>query len=582
MKQKNIYTNSIKAVIVVLTVLSTAILGFSAPSTGQYLDRAQIEKEAGKAFFLMRASLGNALSAGRIGGKRFQDGKAMKVYYQHRENQTFWVDDSGLQSRAEELLDTLENSWTHGLNPNKYHIKEIRALSEGHNPLRKAELELLMTDAFMRYAHDLTGMRVPPEHIKLNPDHWRTPMASYEILNFLSGEYSMDKALRAIEPQGATYKKLRKELIRLADEDAYDYERFLPVHFGGLMKPGWGHKGVIGLRSRMGLPQPKRSKGHYDDTLAAAVMKFQRENDLEPDGIIGDKTLQLLNRTKKDKMLQLIANMERLRWIEPNKPERFIVVNIPSATLWAIDHGRVKLEMPVIVGSPWRRTRVFKTQITGVRLNPKWTIPPTVKRFDILPKILEDGNYLADKGIELIKGYGSAAQTLDPSVIDWNNISPREINKIRFVQTPGEHNPLGRVRIRMPNDYSMFLHDTNHPEYFNKAERAVSSGCMRMKYPEKVANFVLSREKGWDGRVMDEVLETKIETDFDIAERIPVYILYYTAWVGNKGQVVFGTDVYNYDTKLIAELAKIDGYVIPRHNAGDSAENASYPRVRTH
>ncbi len=575
MSKKHIYINSLKVVAVIFTVLSTAVFGFSAPSTGQYMDQAQVEQETKKASFLMKASLGNALSAGRIGKTRFHDSKAMQVYYDTRESQPFWMGDRRSYSHAEKFLDVLEASWTHGLNPYNYHIEKIRGHIENPNMMKKAELELLLTDAFIRYARDLSGIRVNPESIKLDPDDWRAPMESYDILGFLSDRNRFDKALKAVEPKSATYKKLQKELIRLSQEDVQGYEQHLPIVFGGLMKPGWGHKVIPKLRARMGLPQPERQKGKYDDTLAAAVMKFQRKNDLEPDGIIGDKTLQLLNRTKNDKMLQLIANMERLRWVEEEKPDRFIVVNIPSATLWALDHGKVKLEMPVIVGSPWRRTRVFKTEVRGVRLNPKWTIPPTVKKFDILPKVQEDPNYLSDKGIELFRGYGRNAITLDPASIDWNNVSTKELHGIRMVQTPGEHNPLGRVRILMPNDYNMYLHDTNHPEYFDKPERAVSSGCIRMKYPEKVASFVMSREQGWNRDYMDEIFETKKEKDHKVAERMPVYVLYYTAWVGDKGQVVYGTDVYNYDSKLIDLLANIDGFHIPVHNRGESGRVAS-------
>ncbi len=521
----------------------------------------------------MNISMGNALKTGRVGSKKFADRQAMQVYYEQRENRPYWLSNTGRASRAEEFLEILENSWTHGLNPNHYHIDEIRKIIEKGDRFKKAELELLLTDAFVRYARDLSGIRVDPKAIKLDPEDWRKPMSISEGFDLLAENSRFGQILRNIEPRSATYKKLQQELIRLSQEDEGDYEQYLPVVFGGLMKPGWGHKGIPKLRARMGLPQPSRLKGKYDDELAAAIMKFQRKNDLEPDGIIGAKTLQLLNRTKHDKMLQLVANMERLRWVEEEKPDRFIVVNIPSAMLWAIDGGRVDLEMPVIVGSPWRRTRVFQTDVTGVRLNPTWTIPATIKRYDILPKVKEDPNYLFDKGIELIRGYGSAAETLDPASIDWETISIRDLHDIRFVQIPGEHNPLGRVRILMPNAYNMYLHDTNHPEYFLKPERQVSSGCIRMKYPEKVADFVMKGQRGWGSELKEEVFESMQKTDFDIRERIPVYVLYYTAWIGDKGRVVYGTDVYNYDEKLIELLQKIDGFVLPGHNTEVKGES---------
>ncbi len=573
------FNNHFKILAVVSIVLSTAVFGFSAPSTGQYMAPAAEDAQGGKPSFLMKTSLGSALSAGRVGKAKFHDSKAMQVYYSTRENRPYWVGDSGPTGRAEKFLEILEASWTHGLNPRKYHTDEIRGMIEHPNMMEKAELELLLTDAFIRYARDLSGMRISPEAMKLDMKDWRAPMGSEDVLGFLAEGKSFDRVIKDIEPKSPTYKKLQKELVRLAQEDVGAYEQHLPIVFGGLMRPGWGHKAVPKLRDRMGLKQPEKNKMVYDDELAAAVMKFQRENELMADGVIGDKTLQLLNRTKHDKMLQLIANMERLRWSEGEKPDRFIVVNIPSATLWALDQGRVKLEMPVIVGSPWRRTRSFSTEVTGVRLNPKWTVPPTVKIFDIVPKIQEDPNFLVDKGMELIKGYGSEARTLDPSSIDWNTISKAELSKIRFIQTPGEHNPLGRVRILMPNEYNMYLHDTNHPELFDKPERAVSSGCMRMKHPEKVASFVMDGYQGWGENLMSEVFSAGKETDFDIVKPVKVYVLYYTVWIGDKGQIVYGSDVYNYDSKLIDALAGIDGYHLPVHYVGGSGRIATRSEI---
>jgi murein L,D-transpeptidase YcbB/YkuD len=568
------YKKLLSVLAIVSTIASTALIVSSDTSTAQSYSNPPGEEEQGETSLLMKASLGSALGAGRAGGKRFFDAGAMKAFYDARENQAFWMSSSGPYTRADELYAKLEQSWTHGLNPNNYHVKQIGKLIENPGMFNKADLELLLTDAFLRYARDMSGMRINPDDMKLDAKDWLMPMSGEDALSGLAAADDFDDLLEALEPKTATYKKIREEFIRVSAAPAAEYEKHLPVHFGGLMKPGWSHKGVLGLRLRLGVPVPERNKYVYDDELAAAVMKFQRENELDGDGVIGTRTLQLLNRTTYDKKLQLIANMERLRWIPEEKPEKFIVVNIPSATLWALEHGRVKIEMPVIVGSPWRRTRSFQTDITGVRLNPDWTVPPTIKAFDIVPKVKEDPNYLIDKGIELVRGYGTEAETLDPSVIDWDSITPQQLAKIRFIQIPGEHNPLGKIRILMPNDYNMYLHDTNHPELFDKAERQVSSGCMRMKYPEKVADWVMKDTPGWSTRKMNEIIETGETTDLDIAKKIPVYVLYYTAWIGDQGRVVYGADVYNYDTKLVDLLASVDGLPIPRQNGGNSAGSA--------
>jgi murein L,D-transpeptidase YcbB/YkuD len=302
-------------------------------------------------------------------------------------------------------------------------------------------------------------------------------------------------------------------------------------------------------------------------------MRFQRDNGLESDAIIGSTTLQMLNQTNQKRIMQLIANMERLRWVPEEKPKRFVIVNIPSATLWAIDNGHVRFEMPVIVGSPARPTSSFITQIEGVRFNPDWTIPSTIKRFDIVPKIQAEPDYLQNKGIEIIKGYGAAARTLDPASIDWATISAAELNSLRMVQIPGEHNPLGRIRILMPNKYNIYLHDTNHPEYFEKAARAVSSGCIRLYDPEKMASFIMEGRSGWSKGDMQSVLATLETMDIEIERSVPVYVLYYTAWLDENGKIVYGPDIYKQDQKLLKILSKLDALYIPVDNTHRKASD---------
>jgi hypothetical protein len=158
----------------------------------------------------------------------------------------------------------------------------------------------------------------------------------------------------------------------------------LPIVLGQTLDPGQRHKNVPALRVRLKVRPQTADDFLYDDRLAVAVIKFQKQSGLQPDGIIGPTTLKLLNVTHIQKMLQIIANLERLRWVGDERPGRFVMVNIPAATLWAIEDGRVSFEMPVIVGKLGRETPAFITDITGVRFNPGWTVPPTIKREDIV------------------------------------------------------------------------------------------------------------------------------------------------------------------------------------------------------
>jgi murein L,D-transpeptidase YcbB/YkuD len=261
--------------------------------------------------------------------------------------------------------------------------------------------------------------------------------------------------------------------------------------------------------------------------------------------------------------------------VDENKPDKFVVVNIPSATLWAVEGGKVAFEMPVIVGRTKRPTNMFITEIQGVRFNPNWTVPPTIKRDDILPKLQADPEYLTHKGMELIGLTDQGRVSLDPASIDWSTITAEDLQSLRFVQDAGNNNPLGRVRVLMPNAYNIYLHDTNEKYYFDRSQRAVSSGCVRMKDPELMAEFIMKNRSSWEDGDMEAMFAHGKTRDVSIDTPIPVYLLYYTVWVNQKGDLVYGNDLYNHDESLIKMLSELDGIFIPVNNNEMSMANSA-------
>ncbi len=568
------YNKSIKINGLLLVAVAMAYGIFAIPQSSMaQLD--SVDNVPEKQSLVFDISMNYALVYKKATGQQFIDEKALEDFYEGRDNRALWMTNRGMTPAGTMLFERIANSWTHGLNPETYHYSKLRSIYEQPNFLRMAQMELLLTDAFMRYACDLSGMRVDVSSMQTDAQYWRERMPPAETLGYLIGGGDFTKILETVEPQSKTYKKLREELIKLtAERQKNDYDDILPIEIDYMLRPGERHKKVPDLRLRLGTEAQTSDIYRYDDRMVAAVRRFQRENHLDDDGIVGSRTLQLLNRTQQDKIYQLIANMERLRWAPVEQPAKFIVVNIPSAKLWAIKNDAVALEMPVIVGNPGRKTRSFISHAEGVRFNPTWTIPATIKRFDIWPKVKQDANYLNEKGIRLLKGYGSDARVIDPLSVNWNGISWAEVQKMRMVQAPGETNPLGRVRVLMPNIYNIYLHDTNHPEYFERTERALSSGCMRMKEPKKVAQFIMDGNPGWYSAKMNELLSTGKLADVPSQERIPVYVYYYTNWIDGQGQVVYGSDVYKNDRKLISLLRDENGIYIPGQNRVKSTESA--------
>ncbi len=197
--------------------------------------------------------------------------------------------------------------------------------------------------------------------------------------------------------------------------------------------------------------------------------------------------------SEKVKYKQVVVNMERLRWISDKKPDRFIVVNIPSERLWAVKNSAVRFTMPVVVGSVNRPIIPFVTKIYGVRFNPTWTILQTIKKEDIWPHLRKNSNYLIDKGVELFSGYDKNAITVDSTTIDWENISTKDLLSFNMVQMPGKNNPLGSIHIIMPNKYNIYLHDTNNKEAFYKSNRAVSYRLYSYERSKKSSTFCIGK-----------------------------------------------------------------------------------------
>ncbi len=412
-----------------------------------------------------------------------------------------------------------------------------------------------MTDAVIHYVRDLTGMRGKHNPNDRADKYWRQPMEAKDILQQVALAGDPVHKIKDLEPNSKLYVAMREELIRLskAEKDS------AAIKISGALKPKQTHDAVALIRTKLGLPASESKV--YDDALAAEVIKFQRVNGLKADGIVRADTISALNRTNESKMTQIIANMERIRWMEQGRPDRYILVNIPSASLWAVENGEVAMEMPVIVGKTARPTYSFKTEITGVRLNPNWTVPPTIKKVDFLPMLQNDPNALAKRGIKMVHN----GKTIDPASIDWGNVGNRGLSNISMVQNPGDDNPLGKVRVIMENPYNIYLHDTNHRELFDKDERLLSSGCIRVSQPEKLADFILKNNEGWSWNGMQEMIDSGRMRDIKTESKLPVYITYQTIWLDSEGKLIYGRDVYGQDEKLSKILQNAGGIHIPQN-----------------
>lgn len=536
--------------------------------------------------FIIQAGLKASLD---VDSHNFYDQEAVQSYYRNNGFNAYWAADGQDLSVVNDIVVFLSDSWKQGLNPTDYHVDEIRRVVQdaqvgqgARNDHIKArvELDLLITDAVIRYVSDVTGARVSPQVIGSKDEYWRRPVASSMVLSRLSKGESPVDVMKSYEPNSGLYKRLQVELVNLVQElervGAHDPASLIEIQ-GAFLKKGQRHKAVEKIRDRLDVKQPEGAQRYYfDHKLELAVRVFQRQHGLDVDGLVGGNTLKVMNRSIEDEIDQILVNLERIRWIEPERPDRFVLVNVPSATLWAVDNGKVAFEMPVVVGKPSRKTKIFHSTVTGVRFNPTWTVPFSIKKRDIVPDVIKDPNYLLDKGMALFHGYGSNSVSVNPLDVDWQNISDDDLRQLRMVQSPGDHNALGRIRVLMPNKYNIYLHDTNHPEYFARDNRAQSSGCIRLSDPNKMARFVLSQDDSWNQGRIDGVIEDGVMQDVRSANKMPVYIYYQTVWVGGDGALVYGHDIYGHDKRMARVLKDQNKTYLPKKNTIELAARATF------
>jgi len=471
----------------------------------------------------------------------------LHVFYAARDFKPVWTDDAQLSAKGRALPAILAGAVNHGIDPETYGVAAMRKVLDGAVPADDAgwqKLEALWTYNLLQYASDLAGRPVDADTLKA----------------LVSGD--TDGNLQALAPEQPLYNALKTRLAVLNAQEAKPDPATIrqPISFGKTyFKPGMVSSGVKALRARMadyGAEAIKLGDNEdvYDESLAKAVATFQGEHGLKSDGSIGPETLKILNRDAASERRQIIANMQRLR--EPHRRTREdtrIEVSIARFWLTAFDNGREALGMKVIVGQPRRQTISFRTEISGVRLNPTWNVPDTIKREDFLPQLVKDpAKLLRDhNGVKVVH----EGKNVDPTGVDWSQMTPKELSQIRFWRPAGDGNPLGRYRVIMENPYDIYLHDTNKPELFEASMRAQSSGCVRVSDPAALTTFILNHKSGWNAQKTADILKAGRTVDVVMEKKMPIYLDYVTAWLDSRDQVVLGSDVYGLD------ISRYDGLV---------------------
>lgn len=518
-----------------------------------------LEPEAEPVLAFENPALMSLIGQGSVDGVRLGYKGDFKTFYTQNRGAFIWVKDRQFTGKARDVFSVIQDSWQHGLNPDNYNRVKLASLmgEKFADDTAAVAAELIMSDAVVRYGRDVSGMRLSSKIFGADPTSWSHGVKVSSLMGILAGSSDAEKALKLLAPQDEVYKALQQELKRvLSDYEDNAKKGYSKISFSGLLYPGERHAVVSSLREKFHQKKNGDNADVYDRELQDVVTEFQKARGLQADGVIGPRTMIAINEGPRERLVKVLANLERRRWVMRPMPSRYVEVNISAMWLKAVENNKVAFEMPIVVGRKKRQTISFVDEIVGIRFNPSWYVPDTIKKEDYLPELQKNPQALAEKGIafRVRSEDGSGMHTIAPEDIDWANMTVADLKSVQMVQGPGASNALGTIRVLMPNRYDIYLHDTNMPSLFKKDDRAQSSGCVRMSEPRRMANFVLGHNQGWSDDRLDYYLQKQKTLEIRAEVPVPVYLLYYTIWRGADGKLIFGNDLYGLDEDLVKAL----------------------------
>ncbi len=503
-----------------------------------------------------------------IEGERLASGLSLQAFYRARDFRPAWSDDAGPQVQAYNLLHAVQAADRDGLRPEDYHAEKIIKLlgktgapetsseQEPGRAVQLASLELLLTDAYFSFAtHALRGRAAEPEYIAGPGENAKPPDLESRLERALASQ-RVGASIQSLFPTLNRYRRLRlalKKYRELASQEAW---AAIPEH--PAMEMGTIDWRVLALRNKLRLlgdlsPAPAPDERLFDLGVEAAVKHFQARHGLPATGAPDEETWRRLNEPLAQVIRRLELNLERYRWLPRELGERYIWVNVPDFKLEWSEHGKTSLTMRVVVGQQYRQTPVFGNRMVSLVFNPVWEIPPDILIRDKLPLICRDPAYLQKFGITVLQGWADQAEPVDPSGVDWSRVPPEAFyQRYRFRQAPGPNNPLGGIKFMFPNPFNVYLHDTPSRGLFDQEVRDFSSGCIRIEKPLELALKILAGEgtAPWSEARVRGILETQQEFKVRLRHPVPIYILYFTAWVDPDGTVQFRRDLYGRDARL--------------------------------
>lgn len=462
----------------------------------------------------------------------------LQAFYQQQGNVALWSVDGRLAALQAQLPLLADD----GLDPARYPLAQE---SSAGDPLCT---DIQVSRQYLQALHDLRHGRLL--QARFEPLwHAQPPTGEpdAELLTLAAtGLQNIAQAFDQARPSAQLYRNLRQAY---AAQRQQPLPHWSPLATGPLLRPGMEDARVPELAHRLlaeGYLQslPSGPENLYGDDLAEAVKHFQYRHSLQSDGVVGPGTLVELNISPALRREQLRLNLERFRWLAPDLEPEGVLVNVAAAQLSFYHDGAPQWQTRLQVGRADRQTPLLKSRITRLTLNPTWTIPPTILREDKLPAIRPDpAAYLAQQNLQVLDSEG---RPLAANEVDWERPG-----NILLRQGAGPRNPLGKIVLRFPNPFSVYLHDTPSQPLFAKGPRAFSSGCVRVEQPLHLRDLLLTPA---ERAHTDELLASGTTHEYRLMAPVPILLGYWTVQVDSDGALLYAPDIYGRDPVLLKAL----------------------------
>jgi L,D-transpeptidase YcbB len=462
---------------------------------------------------------------------------------------------------ARDVIAALRSAERHGLDPRVYDLEWIatRLLDRRASTPDLAAVDIAMTLALLRAIEDVHAGQVEPRRVGVRLATDRGRFDPVDAVQNAREQGRVADALTLAAPGWPQYEALQEALNRYRTIALRPPTPSIPE--GVMIVPG--HQGDLSpllewLVTLGDLPPAATMTDRYEGPLVEGVKRFQRRHGLDVDGIIGPATRAALNVPLAGRVRQIELALERMRWFPAMDTDRAIGVNVPAFTLWAVEQsaGRpaVRLQSKVVVGRAMEtETPLFATFVRGIEFNPYWNVPSSITVKEIVPMLRKNRRSLEREDMEIVT---HATPPRIVSTVNAKIIAQLERGELRVRQRPGTKNALGRLKLLMPNDLDIYLHDTPERSLFGRSRRDFSHGCIRVEKIAELAAFLTAGIGEWDAERIEAAMQSGLAQIVRLDKPVPVVLFYSTVRVGAEGEVYFFADLYGHDARLDAALSQ--------------------------